>query len=402
MCRSQRRATLTVLATSLVLSLLLVQCATAQEELIEEREGHRVQPRIVPATDERIGRLKAPAGFRVEVFARDLGEPRMLAVGDDGTVYVTRRKPGDVLALRDADGDGRAESVTPVVQNLPDAHGITLRDGKMYIATVRELYVADLGSGAKGKPQKILGDIPPGGRHPNRTLGFGPDGLLYVSVGSTCNCCVEKHSESAAIFRVKPDGSGRELFASGLRNTIGFGWHPKTQQMWGMDHGSDWLGDDFPPEELNRLEAGKHYGWPFFNADNQLIELRDYPAGFDADGWRAKVTPYVIGYTAHTAPLQMAFYTGEQFPAEYRNDAFVAMRGSWNRKPPAGYEVVRIRFDESGKPQKIEPFVTGFLLDDGAAAFARLAGCAVAKDGSLLVGDDTNGVIYRIGYDGKR
>lgn len=171
-----RPATAVSAAAAVLLSLLLVHCASAQEELIEEREGHRVQPRIVPATEELIGQLKAPPGFRVGVFARDLGEPRMLAVGDDGTVYVTRRKPGDVLALRDSDGDGRAESVTPIVQNLPNAHGIALRDGKMYLATVRELYVADLGAGQPAKPQKILAISRPAGAIRTARWGSGPTG----------------------------------------------------------------------------------------------------------------------------------------------------------------------------------------------------------------------------------
>jgi glucose/arabinose dehydrogenase len=221
--------------------------------------------------------------------------------------------------------------------------------------------------------------------------------MLYITVGSTCNCCLEKSPESATILRAKADGSDRKVFAKGLRNTLGFGWHPKTKEMWGMDHGSDWLGDDVPQEELNKLEEGKHYGWPLVYEDRKVIPLKDTPEA-ELQEFAKKTEPPALGYQAHSAPIQMTFYTGDQFPAEYRNDAFVCMRGSWNRKPPAGYEVVRIRFDPSGKPVKFEQFLTGFLLK-GPEHFARLAGIAQARDGSLFVGDDTNGVIYRVTYD---
>jgi glucose/arabinose dehydrogenase len=226
--------------------------------------------------------------------------------------------------------------------------------------------------------------------------------MLYLTVGSTCNCCIEKNPENATILRVQPDGSRRKIFARGLRNTIGFGWHPKTQEMWGMDHGSDWLGPDTPPEELNKLEEGRDYGWPFVYGDRQVIPgWESHPKFGNLKRYAARTTPPVLGYQAHSSPIQMVFYTASQFPEEYRNDAFVAMRGSWNRKPPIGYEVVRIKFDKEGRPVAFQKFLTGFLIEGGRAFFGRLAGLAVAKDGSLLVGDDTNGVIYRVSYQGK-
>lgn len=371
-------------------------------ELIDERRGPVLRPGGVEPTAERIAQLQMPPGFRINVFADGVGAPRMLAVGPDGTAYVTRRDPGDVVAMKDTDGDGVADQVRPVVSNLPDVHGIAIHDGRMYLATVNEVYVAPMDGQDVGQPQPIIDNLPPGGRHPNRTLAVGPDQKLYITVGSTCNACIEAHPWSASILRSDLDGSNVEIFADGLRNTLGIGWHPQTGEMWGMDNGSDWLGSEEPPEELNKLMAGHHYGWPFANGDNELIDLASYPEGFDPKQWLAGSTPSVLEYTAHTAPLQLAFYTDGTFPAGYHEDAFVAIHGSWNRRPPAGYEIVRVDFDESGAPREIVPFVTGFLYQQQGewAWFGRPAGIAVTPDGALLFSDDANGMIYRVSYEG--
>lgn len=379
----------------------------AGQELIDDREGHVLRPGQVPPTEARIAQLSLPDGFEVTVFAHDLGEPRMLAVGPDGTVYVTRRKPGDVVAMRDTDGDGTADQVGSVVEGIPDVHGITIHDGRMYLANVDSVFVAEMGEDGIGAPEQIISGLPPGGRHPNRTLAVGPDDKLYVTVGSTCNACIEPFAASASILRADLDGSNVQIFAAGLRNTLGIGWHPASGAMWGMDNGTDWLGDREPPEELNRLASGEHYGWPFAYGDNQLIELETYPPDFDPEAWLARSVPSVLGYSAHAAPLQLAFYTADRFPAEYRGDAFVAMHGSWNRRPPVGYEVARVVFDDTGTPEQIEPFLTGFLIQpadgDGEWAwFGRPAGIVVGGDGALLVSDDSNGVIYRIAHSGPQ
>lgn len=362
---------------------------------------HVFKPDKATATPERLSGLKMPAGFAVSTFAIGLKNPRIIAVAPNGAIYVSRREQGDVVMLKDADGNGVADGAPVVVANRPMAHGLAIKDNKLYIATVKEIFVADIKADATlGPLQMIVGDLPDAGQHPNRTMGFGPDGMLYISVGSTCNACNESNPENATILRMTPDGKMRTIFARSLRNTIGFGWQPATGELWGMDHGIDDLGDDQQPEELNLIQRGKQYGWPHAFGVNGIHPQTTPPGEITKAQWLAASTPMVLGYTAHSAPMTLVFYSGGNFPAEYQGDALVAMRGSWNRKPASGYEVVRIRFQD-GKPLAFEPFVTGFLTDDGLKHIARPVGLAMLKDGSLLLSDDGNGTIYRIAYTGQ-
>jgi glucose/arabinose dehydrogenase len=230
-------------------------------------------------------------------------------------------------------------------------------------------------------------------------MKFGPDGLLYINIGSPCNACYDNDPERAAILQMQLEDSTRTIFADGLRNTLGFDWHPETQELWGMDHGIDFLGNDSPNEELNLIEEGNNYGWPFCYDEQEVNEyLPVEPTGQTKAEFCAQSTAPTWLYQAHSAPIGMVFYTGDAFPEEYQNSAFVAMRGSWNRIPAVGYNVVRILFDEEGQPTGFEDFVTGFLIEDGMAHFGRLAGLLVLEDGSLLIAEDTNGVIYRVSY----
>ncbi|MDC0710803.1 PQQ-dependent sugar dehydrogenase [Stigmatella sp. ncwal1] len=360
--------------------------------------SNTLRPELLAFTPELIQRLTVAHGFQVSVFAQDLGDPRMMAVAPDGSVYVTRPKKGDVVLLRDTDGDGRAEAPRVVLSGLENVHGLTLHEGKAYVATPTQVFSAELlADGTWGPHQLFVDRLPDGGQHPNRTLAVGPDRKLYLSVGSSCNACAETNQEHATMLRVNLDGSGREIFARGLRNTIGFGWQPQTGEMWGFDHGSDHRGDDIPPEELNKLLPGKDYGWPYAYGTRQEDPVIDKPKNMTKQQYAAMSEPSVLDYQAHSAPIGMVFYTGTQFPAGYQGDAFVAMRGSWNRRPATGYKLVRVDF-EGGQPVGFSDIVSGFLLDGGRAHFGRVAGVTQAADGSLLLGDDTGGVIYRVAY----
>lgn len=383
-------------ASALILALLPVPSFAQQGDGTKESFSVSVvKPQKLEATQARIDGLNVADGFKIAPFATGLKNIRIIAVSDAGHIYVTRRDQGDILLLKDEDDDGKADGEAKIVADRPGAHGIAITGNQLYLVTVKELFVANIAAdGSLGDFKLLLGDLPDSGQHPNRTLAVGPDGMIYLSVGSTCNACNESNPESATMLRIAPDGKSRIIFASGLRNTIGFAWHPKTGEFWGFDHGIDYLGDDVQPEELNKLEVGKQYGWPHIWGKDGLNPQSTPVGQITKEEWKAMSVPMMLGYTAHAAPMQMVFSdTHSAFPAAYDGDAFVAMRGSWNRTTPSGHEIVHVKFKD-GVPTKIEPFVTGFATKEGH--FARPVGLAFAKDGSLLMADDANGVLYRI------
>ena len=301
---------------------------TDEETTTTQVEGYVYKPALVDATNENVQQLQVPDGFTVTKFAENLGMPRMLIVSAAGNVYASDRQAGLVMMIQDTDDDGVADQ-TQTVATIKQAHGLAIHDNQMYIIAVNEVYVADMNAdGTLGQPQMIISDLPDGGQHPNRTLNFGPDGMMYISVGSTCNACDEPNEENATMLVANPDGSNRRIFAKGLRNTIGFTWHPQTQELWGLDHGIDWLGDNEQVEEVNHIVEGGDYGWPFIYGDGRYNPADRPPGDTTYQEYLQMTTNPVLGYQAHSAPMSLLFYTGDHFPEEYQNDAFATMRGS--------------------------------------------------------------------------
>ena len=244
--------------TALLLSISLVPAAAwaQQEGVLHTVETNTFRPEHQPFTDDMLDRLKVPEGFEVSVFARDLGNARMMAVAENGIVYVTRPEEKDVIALTD---EGAQPKV--IASDLDGVHGIAIRNGRIFLATIHNVMVADLNEdGSIGKLETIIDDLPDGGQHGRRTLAFAPDGALHINVGSSCDACFESTEEKAANLRLNLQDGSRTVFAHGLRNMLGFDWHPETGEMWGVDHGVDHLGDELPGEELNKIEQGTHYG----------------------------------------------------------------------------------------------------------------------------------------------
>jgi glucose/arabinose dehydrogenase len=353
-------------------------------------------PAAAPATDQ--ARLRLPPGFAIDVFARNLGYARFLAVDPRGTLLVSVPRAGRILALPDDDGDGRADRAVTVIQGLELPHGLAFHEGLLYIAetgrVVRVRYDAATRR-AVGTPEVVVPDLPPRGGHWTRTLAFGPDRRLYVSIGSSCNDCEERDRRRASVMRYNADGSEEAHLATGLRNAVGLAFRPGSDELWATVNGRDWLGDDRPAEYITRVEDGGFYGWPYchWDLDGRLVPDPD----LGSPARCARVARPSLLYQAHTAPLGLAFYTGAQFPAEYRGNLFVALHGSWNRTTPTGYKVIRVRFD--GGAPRAEDFATGWL--EGREAHGRPVDLAVARDGSLFLSDDAQGVVYRITYRGR-
>ena len=389
----------TATAAAAVIAPAAVQFTAAAAQDPTETEFIAFRPERRDPTPDLINSLRVPDGFRVNVFASDLGHARIMAVDDDGAVYLTQPRQNRVTILRDTNNDGVAENIKPLFQGLPYVHGIAINNGIMYLAAPKTVWVSERGPEKQwNRPRIIIDNLPDGGQHPNRTLAVGPDTMLYISVGSSCNACRETNPESATILRASLDGANRNTFARGLRNTIGFDWHPQTLLLWGFDNGSDGRGNDLPPEELNLIQEGKNYGWPYAFGKRQVDPLMDDPSPqLTKNQFAERSTPSILDYQAHSAPIDFKFYRGQMFPEQYRNGGFVAFRGSWNRVPPTGYKIAYVRF-QNGNPVEIQDFVTGFLIEDGKAQFARLAGIAYLPDGSLLFSDDQNGLIYRVSY----
>lgn len=348
-----------------------------------------------PMSKEQMGQLRVPAGFGVTSFADGIPNARMLRFTDAGDLLVSAPREGKVFLLeRDQNGDGRADGKRVLLDELDLPHGLALRDGWLYVAetgAIRRVRFDAKARATSGDVELVVGGLPPGGRHWTRTIDFGPDDKLYLSVGSSCNACIEDDPRRAAITRYEPDGKNEQVYATGLRNAVGFAWQPETNALWATDNNRDLLGDDFPPGELDEIVEGGFYGWPFANGDR--VPDPDFLQGYEKE--IAASIPPAHDFAAHTAALGITFYDAEAFPERYHRAAFVALHGSWNRSRKIGYEVVVVSFSEEGLLRE-ESFLAGFLYDD--EVIGRPVDVAVGPDGALYVSDDFTGQVYRVAY----
>ena len=346
-------------------------------------------------TARQLDALRVPSGFRIALYADSLPDARSLALGARGTVFVGSRDAGVVYALRDTNGDGRADETITLLRGLGVPNGVAFRDGALYVAeTSRILRYDSIETRLRHPPKPVVvtDGLPREGHHGWRYIAFGPDGWLYVGSGAPCNVCNPPGELFAAILRVRPEGGRPEVFARGVRNTVGFDWHPTTHELWFTDNGRDWLGPDAPPDELDRAgRAELHFGFPFCHGGTILDP--DLGAGHRC----ADYVPPEQALGAHVAALGMRFYTGTMFPPEYRGQVFIAEHGSWNRVIAVGYRITLVRLHD-GRAVSYEPFAKGWLR--GGSAWGRPVDLLVMPDGALLVSDDKAGVVYRISYGG--
>lgn len=346
-----------------------------------------------PPSAESVGtRIHAAEGFAVSLYA-EVPKARFLRPTPGGDLLVSVPREGTIVRLvRDANGDGLPDGQKALLAGLDKPHGMDLHEGWLYIgegsAVARVRFDVESGT-MSGAIERIVTGLPAGGNHWTRTVRIGPDARLYVSVGSSCNVCIEEDERRAALLRFQLDGSGGEVYARGLRNSVGFDWQPKTGDLFATDNGRDLLGDDEPPCELNRVVEGGDYGWPVAFGDRRLDP--DLGAGNEARA--AASIPPAHGFGAHNAPLGIVFLRSRRQPEAYRGRALVALHGSWNRTRKDGYRVVSLAWADDGSVRE-EAFLTGFLADEDVVG--RPVDVAEADDGTIFVSDDYAGAIYRV------
>ncbi len=381
------------LAVSAQLSLCLIVCLFGSTLTLGQTQAPPAQS-TAPATPAD---LKAPEGFKISVFASDVTNARLMAVSPDGVLYVARQSKGDVVALPDTDKDGQADKMEIVASGLTRPHSVAFHKGYLYIATNPAVLRMKYANGkAEGTPEKVV-DLPVSTTpHWTRTIGFGRDGKMYVAIGSSCNSCEDEDARRTTIMVYNADGTGGRPYAKGLRNAIGFDWDA-SGVMWADDMGQDRIGEEKPADEINRIEDGKHYGWPYFIENNEPNpDLKDPKGSLKPE----QATPPALALQPHASPIDLRFYKSNKFPAAYRNAMFVALHGSspTARKERIPGSVVRVIF-KNGKPAGVEDFVTGWMK--GGEVLGRPAGLITGADGALYISDDNKGFIYRVSYAGK-
>ena len=348
--------------------------------------------------DPQLSKLKLPEGFSISFFATDVNNARSLALGDNGTVFVGNRKGKNVYALVDADGDGVAEKKYTVANDMNAPNGVAFRDGALYIAEIDKVYRIDNIESTLENPAKpvLINDSFPSEEHHGwKYIAFGPDGKLYVPVGAPCNICndSEKDKRFASITRMNADGSGLEVYAHGIRNSVGFAWHPQTKELWFTDNGRDELGDDMPADELNiASQKDEHFGYPYCHAG--VIPDPEFGKGKNCGDYKAPASTL----TPHGAALGMKFNTGSMFPEQYKNQIFIAEHGSWNRSKPIGYRIMVATIDGNAVTG-YKPFIEGWLTN--GEAWGRPVDVLFLKNGSMLISDDHANAVYRVTYQAK-
>jgi glucose/arabinose dehydrogenase len=340
-----------------------------------------------------IDRLKLPNGFKAEVWASGMPGARMMTRGDKGKIYVGTRIIGRVYEVTD---DGGKRSHRIIAEKLTQPNGVAFANGSLYVVAINKVYRYEgIEDNADAKPVELTEKfgLPPEVHHNWKFIAFGPDKKLYVQIGAPCNIC-EPSDKHARIVRYDPDGSNMEVVAVGVRNTVGFDWHPKTRQLWFTDNGRDWMGNDGPQDELNKVsKLGENFGFPYCHANgipDQDIKKPDPCKG---------VTKPMALLGPHAGALGMRFYDKDMFPKDYKGTMFIARRGSWNRDQLFGYDVVNARPSADGKSAKVTPFLTGFMDPKENKFWGRPVDVLVMPDGALLVSDEQVGAIYRISYE---
>lgn len=337
--------------------------------------------------------LVLPNGFEISIFA-EVDEARHMALGDEGTVFIGTRVNSQVYAVRDTDGDYVADEQFVIDGDLLLPNGILFHEGDLYVATVTELLrYDDIENQLDNPPEPIvITTFPDEVWHGHRTIGISPDNKLVISIGAPCNVC-ETEDPYGTLAQMDFDGNNFEILARGIRFSVGFDWHPETGELWFTDNGRDELGDDLPPDELNRItEVGQNFGFPYCHGGFVIDDT------FGNEGDCEDYTSPAQNLGAHVASLGMIFYTGDMFPDEYLNQIFIAEHGSWNRNPPSGYRVSLVRLDEDGHALSYEPFITGWLDDETGIFSGRPVGFLQLADGSLLISTDAGSTIYRVSY----
>jgi len=341
----------------------------------------------------QLDQIKMPAGFSISVYAEVQGA-RSMVMSPNGTLFVGTQRPGSVFAVKDTDGDNVADKKWTITTGMNNPNGVAIKNGALYVAEISKVTkFPDIEKNIDnpGKGEVIYDKFPTEWAHGWKYIAFGPDGKLYVPVGSPVNIGIpdDRH---AAIFRMNDDGTGIEKFASGIRNTVGFTWHPNTKEMWFTDSGRDMMGDDVPFCELNNApKAGMNFGFPYFHSGT----IKD--PQFGGDHQASEFTAPAQNLGAHVAPLGLKFYTGKMFPAEYKDQLFIAEHGSWNRSKKNGYRVSQVKMKD-GKAAGYETFASGWMDDATQKVWGRPVDVLLLADGSMLLSDDVAGVIYRITY----